>query len=150
MEQRGFFQVFRRLRETHRQVIHEQFRAIGLSRGQPKIIEYLEDHDGCIQKELADNCQVRASTVTNILATMENQGLIFRQASADDRRISNVFLSEKGWEMAKKIKVVNQNTDSLALNGLSLPEQKTLMALMEKVTINLKKGGGLYDKSDQE
>lgn len=141
MEQNEFYQVFRGLRETHRQVIHERFRAIGLSRGQPKVIEYLFSHDGCIQKELADNCQVKASTVTNILATMENQKLIIRCSSDQDRRVLRVFLTPLGFEMAKKIREVNRDVDKLALASLSQSEQEAVLGLMEKITANLKERG---------
>ena len=51
-------------------------RDTGLTMGQPKVLEYLMEHDGAEQKEIAMGCHVEAPSLTSILNRMERDGLI--------------------------------------------------------------------------
>lgn len=42
----------------------------GLMPGQPKILEFLLEHDGCTQKEISNGCVLDKSTVTSLLSRM--------------------------------------------------------------------------------
>ena len=54
----------------------EQLRDTGLTIGQPKILDYLKDHDGSSQKDIAKACFLEAGSLTTILNKMEEKGLI--------------------------------------------------------------------------
>ncbi len=142
MEEVSFYQVYHRLRAIHRQRVHEKFSKIGLSKGQPKIISYLERHDGCIQRELAQNCHVRASTVTNLLMRMENEGFIRREACKNDRRILKVYLTAKGRAIAKEIERINQEVDEIAFADFSPTQKQETLAALVRLCDNLETGGG--------
>ena len=45
----------------------------GLTMGQPKVLEYLMEHDGAEQKEIAMGCHVEAPSLTSILNRMERE-----------------------------------------------------------------------------
>lgn len=45
----------------------EQLKDTGLTIGQPKILDYLKDHDGSNQKEIARACFLEAGSLTIIL-----------------------------------------------------------------------------------
>ena len=45
----------------------EQLKDTGLTIGQPKILDYLKDHDGSNQKEIAKACFLEAGSLTTIL-----------------------------------------------------------------------------------
>ena len=66
----------------------------GLLPGQPKVLEYLHEHDGCTQKQLGEGCALDKSSITGLLTRMDQQGLVRRQTAADDRRVSLVCLTE--------------------------------------------------------
>ena len=42
----------------------------GLTPGQPKVLDYLMEHDGANQKEIANACQREAATLTSVLNGM--------------------------------------------------------------------------------
>ena len=68
--------------------------ALGLLPGQPKILEALTAYDGCTQKELAQVCALDKSTVTSVLSRMVAQGLVRKEACADDRRAARIYLMD--------------------------------------------------------
>lgn len=54
-------------------------RDTGLTPGQPKILDYLINHDGAIQREIAVSCHIEPASLTTILNGMENKGYIERR-----------------------------------------------------------------------
>ena len=68
----------------------------GLTSGQPKILDYLQDHNGATQKDIALACHIEAASLTSILSGMEKKGMIERKALNGNRRSLHVFLTEKG------------------------------------------------------
>lgn len=69
---------------------------IDLSSGQPKVLMFLKEHEGCQQSEIAQACHVKQSTVTSLLANMERKELITRNAENGNRRSLHVYVTAKG------------------------------------------------------
>lgn len=72
----------------------------GLTAGQPKILEYLQYHNGANQKEIARGCQIEAGSLTSILNRMEENHLVERRMLNGNRRSYYIFLTPKGEELA--------------------------------------------------
>ena len=78
----------------------------GLSIGQPKVLDYLRDHDGAVQKDIAKGCFVEPASLSGLLDGMEKKGLLRRVANESSRRSVNVFLTSLGWEQVKRVEQV--------------------------------------------
>ena len=50
-----------------------------LKPGEPKILEFLAEHEPCEQKAIAHGCDLDSASVTGILRRMEDRGLIHRE-----------------------------------------------------------------------
>ncbi|MDE6580452.1 MAG: MarR family transcriptional regulator, partial [Ruminiclostridium sp.] len=57
-----------------------------LSLGHPKILDYLKDHNGTVQKEIAEACHIEQASLTSVLNGMEKKGLITREMRHGNRR----------------------------------------------------------------
>ena len=71
----------------------EQLKDTGLTLGQPKVLDYLKDHDGASQKEIAAGCLIEAGSLTSILNRMEEKGLIERNSPTQyfRRRAESIY-----------------------------------------------------------
>ena len=67
-------------------MVFERLSGQELSAGQPKVLEYLIEHDGVAQKDIAEACIIEPATATSLLARMEKTGLIDRRSREDDKR----------------------------------------------------------------
>ena len=67
-----------------------------LTAGQPKVLDYLGKHNGCIQKSIATGCQIEPATLTGILSRMEEKKLIIRQIKDGNKRSLYVYLTDEG------------------------------------------------------
>lgn len=107
--------------------------------GQPKILEFLLQHNGCTQKEIGKGCALDKSTVTSLLSRMEAKGLLTRRPAEEDRRHVQVFLTESGTHWAVQTVEICSKVDEKALSGLSSEEIQNFLATFRKVLDNLEK-----------
>lgn len=84
--------------------IVQKISSLKLLPGQPKILEYLLEHNGSIAKDISNYCVLDKSTITSLLVRMEKDGLITRKAHSTDKRSAYIYLTEKGLQMAHKVK----------------------------------------------
>lgn len=108
-----------------------------LTPGQPKILDYLQNHNGCVQKEIAKGCHIEPASITVILKGMEGKGYIERKMLNGDRRSLYVFLTEKG---KKYIEYLNEKFDKVentALKNFSEDEKQQLNDLLMRVYENM-------------
>ena len=119
-----------------RAVMAELSRA-GLTAGQPKVLDYLGQHDGSIQKRIAAGCQIDPATLTGLLGRMEEKGLVERRAEGGDRRALHVYLTDFGWEKQREVLRVLEACDREMLSGLDEAEGAALLRGLRHVCEHL-------------
>ncbi|WP_201330007.1 MarR family winged helix-turn-helix transcriptional regulator [Lactobacillus nasalidis] len=112
-------------------------RALDLFPGQPKVLQVLLEHDGEKARDIGRQCVMDKSTMTGLLKKMEARGLITRRVSNEDKRVVNIFLTEKGREKAKQVNAIGAKIDEQALSVLSDEEKEILFRLLNKVLDNM-------------
>ena len=122
---------------TVQKKLMEQLKDTGLTLGQPKVLDYLKDHDGVSQKEIAAGCLIEAGSLTSILNRMEEKGLIVRKMLNGNRRTFHIFMTESGKKNQKLVEESFKKIDKTALNGISEEEQKLFMEIFCRIYRNL-------------
>ncbi|WP_205133164.1 MarR family winged helix-turn-helix transcriptional regulator [Anaerotignum lactatifermentans] len=107
--------------------------ALGLSSGQPKVLEYLLMYGESNQKTIADYCEIEQATVGSILLRMEENGLILREKKAGNRRSLYVTLTEKGRKAAEEMELVFRESEEHVGGGLSEEERLQLRQLLDRL-----------------
>ena len=124
------------LMRTHtalnRQIL-SQAAGIGLTPGQPKILDYLIDHEGSDQKTIAACCVIEPATVGSILTGMEEAELVRRTQRPGNRRSLFVTLTDRGREAASRMAEIFRRADRQALQALTPQERETLLSLLSKL-----------------
>ena len=103
--------------------IVKRMRSQNLMPGQPKILDFLLDHDKCTQKEISKGCVLDKSTVTSLLSRMEKTNLIRKIPCMEDRRNSIVTLTEEGFQKALHVRKICHSVDKQAWEGISEAEK---------------------------
>ena len=110
------------LMKTHAMLqrnIITQAAKIGLSSGQPKVLDYLLKYGENDQKTIAAYCEIEQATVGSILTRMENAGLVERKQKEGNRRSLFVCLTEKGKKAAEDMSAIFERADKQAVCALS-------------------------------
>ncbi|SFR69912.1 DNA-binding transcriptional regulator, MarR family [Anaeromicropila populeti] len=119
--------------------VFEQLAERNLSSGQPKVLEYLKEHDGSVQKDIAIACKIEPATVTSLLIRMEKNGLVQRKLNNENRKYLNVFLTEKGEEEVTHVEKAFTTIENTALCNFTDDEKEQFIKYLERVNNNLKR-----------
>ena len=111
----------------------------GITRGQPRILRYLELHEGCIQRELCDNCFLEPASVSSILEKMEREGMIERRYKSGNHRSIEVFLTQRGHECISYVKSVHQLLEDEYFDGFSRNEKEQVADYLKRILDNMRK-----------
>lgn len=124
------------LMKTHSHVnrwILSQAAELGLTSGQPKILECLMARGECNQKTIAADCEIEQATVGSILSRMERNGLICRTQREGNRRSLYVSLTPRGRQLGEKMQTIFQQADDMVCAQLTTEQQHQLEILLEAV-----------------
>ena len=124
----------------------EQLKDTGLTIGQPKILDYLKEHDGSNQKEIAKACFLEAGSLTTILKKMEEKGLIERRILNGNRRSFHIFLTAVGKEKQQLVDTAFSEIEKKALADISEKEFEQFMSVYHRIYSNL---SGISEKQTE-
>ncbi len=94
---------------------------------------------GITQLELVKAAHLKPPTVSVTLQKMERDGIVVRKTNESDMRETLVYLTEKGKAIDERIRVMHQEGDKAALDGMTPEEIDTLSGLLNRVIDNLMK-----------
>ena len=115
-----------------RRILSEVSR-LGLTPGQPKVLDFLLQYNEADQKTIAAYCEIEQTTVGSILLRMENAGLVRRRQKDGNRRSLYVSLTPAGKEKAEKLMDIFRENANTATASLSETEIETLKELLAKL-----------------
>lgn len=100
---------------------------------QKRILIILKETGGLTQKELTERLGVQPGSASEILSKLENAGLIARTANEEDRRTTDVCLTDAGAALALEAAEQRKARHEEMFSCLSQQEQETLLSLLEKI-----------------
>lgn len=124
-------------RQMHRVSHKEGHRKGRLYHGQANLLLLISQNDGASQRELAEQMDIRPSSMTEMLTKLEQNGLIVKKRDNKDQRVMHIYLTEEGKKASEKI---TESKDTLAeslFTGLTEDEQEQLLILTQKLCASL-------------
>ena len=106
---------------------------IGLTPGQPKILEFLLAKTEADQKTIAAYCEIEPATVGSILLRMEDAGLVVRRQHAGNRRSLYVSLTDSGQQAAHSMEHIFEQQEDWAIADLAPEEVQHLKITLRKM-----------------
>ena len=116
-----------------RKLLMQRLSDTGLTIGQPKVLDYLGDHDGASQTEIAAACYIEPASLTSALNGMEAKGLVERRRLDGNRRSYYIFLTDTGKEMSLRVKAAFKELEHDAFAALPTGQEDAMMSGLEAV-----------------
>ena len=131
------------LRRVNNLIFRRISRANGVEAVTPMhgwIMEYLYRNSDTpvFQRDIEREFSITRSTVTNILQLMERKGYIARQSVAQDARLKQLVLTEKGRQFHGNTMLALHQTDEYVASLLTEEENTELLRLLNKLRDALK------------
>jgi DNA-binding MarR family transcriptional regulator len=89
------------------------------------------------QGEIARQLAVSAGSLTALVTSLEEAGIVKRTAGRSDRRVANVSLTARGVALVKRFAPEHYRCEAVAVSALSEREQRTLVRLLDKLRLHL-------------
>ncbi len=89
--------------------------------------------DKVCQKDIEKELNLRPSSVSTLLKSLEGEGFLLRSFSDGDARTKYLELTEKGRTLCIKNKLFMESCDEAVQSALSEKEQDELQKLLEKI-----------------
>lgn len=112
----------------------------GLAPAQLGALKRLWKNDGMTNTELGERLFLKTSTVTALIDRMERDGFVYRKRNKEDRRVINIWLTEKGWELKDGVPDLEKIVWGKLAKRLSEEELRELIRLLDKVCEALEDG----------
>lgn len=106
---------------------------IGLTSGQPKVLDFLLQYHEADQKTIAAYCEIEQATVGSILFRMENAGFVVRKQKEGNRRSLFVSLTDKGTKAAMQLTDIFRSVEEKATIELTDAELTQLKKTLFKM-----------------
>ena len=142
--------LMRSINRTHRcsnRYQNEKLKADGISGNQQIYIFQICRHPGISQEQLSQRIAVNKSNVTRQLSALEQNGFITRRCSPEDRRMMQVFPTEKAEALYPKVVELMKNWNLLLLEDFTPEEREQLLEMMQRVQ---KKALQLAEEEEQK
>jgi DNA-binding MarR family transcriptional regulator len=109
----------------------------GVSIGMWFALRMLWDEDGTTQRELGERVGINGPTMVIAINSMERAGLVKRVQNRADRRKINIFLTERGRKLKRKLWPMAAEVLALGLSGLSRNQVYSLNKMLLQIRLNL-------------
>lgn len=102
-----------------------------------RLLFLIAENDGIIQRDLVEKMDVRPSSMTEMIAKMEQFGLVSRKQDDKDQRVMHIFLTEQGRAAVDESQKNNEKLAETLFSGLTEEEIGQMLQINEKLCAHL-------------
>src|SRR5690242_5514293 len=124
------------VRQTHRaltRALQARIAPRGVNIGMWFFLRALWQEDGISQRELSQRVGMMEPTTATALTSMERKGYVRRIRNRTDRRIVNVFLTERGRALRRELLPLAAEVNEVALRGTTISEAAQLRQVLGRI-----------------
>lgn len=141
MEKRGnqIGFIVKQINNIYEKELNERLKKLGITSSQCAVLDYLfhTNKEEVNQRDVERSLSLKNPTVTGILKRMEEKGFILSVPNAADKRKKNIYLTEKAYDIQRKMDADRRKLDKRLTIGLSKKEVAALSRGLEKVLYNI-------------
>lgn len=132
-----FYNIDKAIR-AYRNYAQRQLKAHGftITINQWLIIKAILENPGITQNEIGDLVFKDNASVTRIIDLMVKSDYITRQVHPDDRRKTNLNVTDSGKEVIRKVQNIVEKNRKTALNGVTKDELEVMYSALLKISEN--------------
>ena len=120
-----------------RRFFESQMKTYDITPPQFEVLLTLWTEDGLVLSELGRRLSRDGPTITGIIDRMENKKLVKRKRSMRDRRVIQVYLTPKAWEVQDNLMKMQQEAGKDITENFSENDIQTLDRLLYKILTNV-------------
>lgn len=133
------FVVLTRALDSVRKSIEKEIRSYGLNPTEFAVLELLYNKGEQTVQKIGEKVLIASSSITYVVDKLEKKNLILRTPNPEDRRITQVSITEEGKALMDDIFPGHAKAVQRILEGLTMEEKEEMISQLKKL--------GLYAKN---
>lgn len=106
---------------------------------QLQIIDFILNQNKAVsQKEIEQHLKVAHPTVVGLLKRMEIKNFIVCKQDPNDRRVKNVFLTQKAYSLLEQVRLTKQRVEQQLLRGFDANQKSNIISTLQTLFENTK------------
>ncbi len=132
MEKTTGFLMFRTARGM-KKILDARLSEFNVTSSQASVLNTLFSSDGISLSDIGKSVHLDKPAITGLADRMEKDGLVERRRTSSDRRIIQLFLTEKGRNLYNTIETIIIEVDQQLVKGLVTQEIETLHEMLQSI-----------------
>lgn len=131
--------MFKQISTIYEKEFNNRLRKLGITASQCAVLDYLFNAsiEEVTQKDIEKGLNLKNPTVTGILKRLEENGFILIIPSNRDKRCKNVYLTEKSYDIQRKMDMERKKIDKMLTIGMTKKEIAALEKMLARVLYNV-------------
>ncbi len=131
--------IVKQINNVYEKELNERLRKIGITSSQCAVLDYLfrTSKEEVSQRDVEKNLNLKNPTVTGILKRLDEKGYILCVPNANDRRKKNIYLTEKAYDIQRRMDADRRKLDRELIRGMTKREENALRRNLEKLLYNI-------------
>ncbi|SHJ34185.1 MarR family winged helix-turn-helix transcriptional regulator [Hespellia stercorisuis] len=116
-----------------------QLKTLGITSSQCAVLDFLfqTNKEEVNQRDVERHLNLKNPTVTGLLKRLDEKGFILCVPNATDKRRKNIYLTEKAYDIQRRMETDRRKTERMLTIGMTKKEVDALKKGLEKVLYNI-------------
>lgn len=141
MERRGqpIGFMIKQVNNVYEKDLNERLRMIGITASQCAVLDFLfhTSKEEVSQRDVERALNLKNPTVTGLLKRLDEKGYILCVPNANDKRKKNIYLTEKAYDIQRRMENDRRKLDRELTRGMTKREVAALRKNLEKLLYNI-------------
>ena len=131
--------LFKQINTVYEKDINNQLKGIGITSSQCEVLDYLFhcDKEEVNQRDIEKALNLKNPTVTGLLQRLDEKGDVLIVPNAKDKRKKNVYLTEKAYDIQRRMEADRRRIDKNLTLGMTRREVQALQKMLNRVLYNV-------------
>ena len=131
--------LIKQINTVYEKDLNEKLKRIGITSSQCAVLDYLfhTSREEVSQRDVERSLNLKNPTVTGILKRLDEKGYVLCVQNAEDKRKKNIYLTEKAYDIQKRMELDRRKMDRELTRGMSKREVEALRKNLEKLLYNI-------------
>ena len=131
--------VFKQINNVYEKEFNNLLRTLGITASQCAVLDYLfhTNKEEVNQRDIEKALSLKNPTVTGLLKRLDEKGFILIVPSNRDKRCKIVYLTEKAYDIQRRMEADRKKIDKKLTIGMTKKEKEALQKMLGKVLYNI-------------
>lgn len=131
--------MFKQINNIYEKEFNNRLRTLGITSSQCAVLDYLFESrkEEVTQRDIEKGLSLKNPTVTGLLKRLEEKGFILTVPNNKDRRCKNIYLTEKAYDIQKRMEMDRKKLDKMLTLGMNKKEVAALEKMLNRVLYNI-------------